>query len=159
MRSIVLIIAAAVLGGLGRGYIASGGDVERGIVCDTVTVMDTIRYYIPMPRDSVVVRYETYRVERVTEICDSTVEVDSVAVELPIVQKHYADSTYEAWVSGPLAPKLDSLRVFAPVRTVTVQSMRAPRRWHVGVGAGCAVTPAGVQPYIGIGVSYSIFAF
>ena len=37
---------------------------------------------------------------------------DSAIVELPIIQRHYADSTYEAWISGPVDPRLDSIRVF-----------------------------------------------
>lgn len=84
---------------------------------------------------------------------------DSAIVELPIIQRHYADSTYEAWVSGPVDPRLDSLRVFAPTTIITRREWKPPKRWHLGVTAGCGVTPRGIQPYIGIGITYSVISF
>lgn len=84
---------------------------------------------------------------------------DSAIVELPLLQRHYADSTYEAWVSGPVDPRLDSVRVFAPTTIVTRQIWKPPKRWHIGVTAGYGYGQKGFQPYIGIGVTYSIFSF
>lgn len=84
---------------------------------------------------------------------------DSVIVELPIIQRHYADSTYEAWVSGPVDPRLDSIRVFAPTTTITKREWKPPKRWHIGVTAGYGYGAKGFQPYIGIGVTYSLFSF
>lgn len=83
---------------------------------------------------------------------------DSVAVEIPIVQRHYRDSTYEAWVSGYDA-RLDSVRVFAPTTVITRREWKPPKRWHVGVTAGYGYGPRGVQPYVGIGITYSIISF
>ena len=30
-------------------------------------------------------------------------------------------------------------------------------RWNVGIQGGVGITPKGVQPYIGVGVSYRLF--
>ena len=84
---------------------------------------------------------------------------DSLQVELPVIRRHYRDSTYEAWVSGPVDPRLDSLRVFAPTTVVTRREVKPPDRWHLGISAGYAVTPKGMQPYIGIALTYSLISF
>lgn len=84
---------------------------------------------------------------------------DSAIVEVPIIQRHYADSTYEAWVSGPINPRLDSLRVFAPTTIITKREWKPPKRWHIGVTAGYGYGAKGFQPYIGVGITYSIFSF
>lgn len=84
---------------------------------------------------------------------------DSVIVDLPITQRHYVDSTYEAWVSGPVDPKLDSVRVFAPTTIITNREWKPPKRWHIGITAGYGYGAKGFQPYIGVGITYSIFSF
>ncbi len=84
---------------------------------------------------------------------------DSAIVELPVIQRHYADSTYEAWVSGPVDPRLDSLRVFVPTTIITKREWKPPKRWHIGVTAGYGYGAKGFQPYIGIGITYSILSF
>ena len=84
---------------------------------------------------------------------------DSAIVELPIIQRHYADSTYEAWVSGPVDPRLDSVRVFAPTTIITKREWKPPKRWHIGITAGYGCGTKGFQPYIGVGITYSIFSF
>lgn len=83
---------------------------------------------------------------------------DSIEVEIPVTQRHYVDSTYDAWVSG-YEPRLDSIRVYARNETRTVRIREPPRRWHVSVTAGYGYTPKGFQPWIGIGISYSIFSW
>lgn len=90
-----------------------------------------------------------------TPLCSN----DSAIVELPIIQRHYVDSTYEAWVSGPVDPRLDSVRVFVPTTIITKQEWKPPKRWHLGVSAGYGYGAQGFQPYIGVGVTYSIFSF
>lgn len=84
---------------------------------------------------------------------------DSAIVELPMIQRHYADSTYEAWVSGPLDPQLDSINVFRPTTIITKQEWKPPKKWHIGVSAGYGYGPKGFQPYIGMGLTYSIWSF
>lgn len=84
---------------------------------------------------------------------------DSAIVELPTIQRHYADSTYDAWVSGPIDPKLDSLRVYARTEIITKRERWPPKHWHIGPTVGFGYTPQGFQPYIGISLTYSIFSF
>lgn len=137
-----------------------------------VTVIDTIPYYKPEAKDSVVVRYERVKLPTsddkpyyaslsLTKPVDSVGRVtDSVTVELPITQKWYGDSTYTAWVSG-YNPTLDSIYVYPRHETVTITNTlrQKPRRWGLGVSAGYGVTAHGAQPYIGIGVQYNIVSF
>lgn len=84
---------------------------------------------------------------------------DSSIVEFPIVQRHYADSTYEAWVSGPIDPRLDSVKVFAPTTIITKREWKPPKRWHIGITAGYGYGSKGFLPYVGVGITYSIFSF
>ena len=125
-----------------------------------VTITDTIHYLHPIPKDSIVVSYETRLLpaKRDTMQTDCT---DSVKVEIPITQKRYADSTYTAWVSG-YNPTLDSIRIYPrhEVITITNTIRHKPKRWGVGLNVGYGITPKnGLQPYIGVGVSYNLFTF
>lgn len=125
-----------------------------------VTVIDTIPYLYPTPVDSVVVRYVTERLPTVRDTVHS-IFIDSVAVEIPITQKQYADSTYTAWVSG-YKPSLDSIYVYPrhDVVTITNTIRLKPKRWGVGLNVGYGITPKnGMQPYIGVGVNYNLFSF
>ena len=134
---------------------------------DTIRTIfvDTIPYYTPTPRDSVVVRYITERLpkaERDTFGNDINVgsKTDSADVVIPIEQREYEDSTYHAWVSG-YRVRLDSIRTYTQRDVVTIREniKERPKRWHIGLQAGYGVGPRGVQPYIGIGVTYSIISF
>ena len=131
---------------------------------DTIRTIfvDTIPYYKPIPRDSVVVRYITERLP----VVDSSVDkvdssVDSVAVEIPITQKVYEDSNYTAWVSG-YKPSLDSLRIYRQTQTITIVEREKPKRWSIGVTAGYGITMQGslqLEPFIGIGLTYNLWSF
>ena len=87
------------------------------------------------------------------------VDRDSAIVQLPMIQRYYGDSTYEAWVSGPVNPQLDSIRVFARQTIITKREWKPPKRWHIGVTAGYGYGAKGFQPYVGVGITYSIFSF
>ena len=145
------------------------------MVSDTtrVTVVDTIPYYEPVAKDSVVVRYERARLPiEGDKPChaspshskprDTTASgADSVSVELPITQKRYEDSTYTAWVSG-YKPRLDSIYVYPRHETITItNTMRQkPRRWGLGVSAGYGYAPGkGMVPWVGVGVNYTLISF
>lgn len=84
---------------------------------------------------------------------------DSIMAELPVVQRHYADSTYEAWVSGPVDPRLDSIHVFRPTTTITARVRSPTKKWHIGPTIGYGYTPHGFEPYIGVSLTYSLFSF
>lgn len=124
-----------------------------------VVVYDTVTYRQPIAVDSVVLRYETIKVRKVV---NDTIKVldsaeDSVSVEIPITQKHYADSTYSAWVSG-YDPFLDSIKVYprTEVVTITKQIQDKPKRLGIGIQGGVGFGKGGFTPYIGIGVQYNI---
>lgn len=134
----------------------------------TEIARDTIPVFIdtPMPRDSTVLRYETIKIPVYDTIRPAVADIlvtDSISVEIPITQKLYQDSTYQAWVSG-YHPALDSIRIFQPVttitRTITNTEVRyKTKRWGVGVQVGIGMTPNKVEPYVGIGVTYNILTW
>lgn len=127
---------------------------------DTVTFRDTVfiekpRYVSTMP---IGVKYMVLP----CWIRPDTVTVrDSVEVAVAIEQRHYQSDDYEAWVSG-LAPTLDSLRITRPATVITetryITKWRQ-KRWGLSVNAGYGITPNGMQPYVGIGISYMFLSF
>lgn len=134
----------------------------------TDTVYDTIQVFIDTPilRDSMVIRYATVTLPVYDTIKihhADTLFSDSVSVTLPITQKVYKDSTYEAWVSGYM-PVLDSIRIFQPMTTITntisnTEIRYRRKRWGLGVQVGIGVISGKIDPYVGIGVSYNIFSW
>lgn len=153
------------------------------------TYIDTIIYRVPVPQSEIVLGTTPYKMplyrfisgyahqqnenESLTEETDTlTYQMygtgaggeprccgDSATVVLPKIQRHYSDSTYDAWVSGPIDPNLDSLKVYAPTTVITQREWRPPRRWHIGLSAGYGITPRGAQPYLGLSLTYSILSF
>ena len=123
-------------------------------VTDTVTA--------PRPRDSTIVRTDTVWLTAVRQkVIRDTVWRDSLTqAVVPITQKHYGDTAYDAWVSGFRA-RLDSIRIRH--RTVTVTNTiykelpTKEKRWNVSLQAGYGFTPNGAQPYVGIGVGYAMW--
>ena len=132
-----------------------------GTASDTtrVVVYDTISYYKPIAKDSVVVRYIT---ERLPIVHYDTITIyDSIAVEIPITQKVYEDSTYKAYVSG-YKPSLDSIMVYPSKEVQTIKIKPKPKRWGIGVQVGYGLTlqpQPKFAPYVGVGISYNIFNF
>lgn len=142
-----------------------------GIYTDTLTVFDTIPFYKPVPRDSVVVRYitETLPVtpetkpepEDTVDMETLPVPADSATVEIPITQKVYKDSTYTAYVSG-YHPQLDSLFIYPQTKFINTVHRPKPKRWGIGLQVGYGITMKNQPqfvPYIGIGISYNLFNF
>lgn len=78
---------------------------------------------------------------------------ETVFVEIPIEQHIYQDSTYTAYISG-YQPRLDSL-ILMPV-TAQIKTPHQ-KRWSIGIQGGIGMTPAGIQPYIGVGIAYRFF--
>ena len=85
-----------------------------------------------------------------------------IYIDVPIEQKHYGDSTYDAWVSG-YQPTLDSLRFNQQTAIVEVpvyKTVTKHARWGVGIQAGVTYLPEnGVVPYVGLGISYNLLTF
>lgn len=164
MRTLVYMLLLAV--GFVAGWFVRGfTDVSDGIapITDTLTVVDTIPYHFPVPRDSTVLRYETVRLQvsdtsRVT-VTDTVRVSDSVSVAIPITQKTYADSLYKAYVSG-YRPSLDSIFIYGTTRHVTTVTVKEKKhRWGLGIQAGYGYGGSGFAPYIGIGASYNFITF
>ena len=87
-------------------------------------------------------------------------ERDSMAVEIPITQKRYESDDYRAYVSG-YEPRLDSIFVFPKTTIIRERSYKPPNKWHIGItgGYGYGIKSKQVEPYIGIGLTYSIINF
>lgn len=76
------------------------------------------------------------------------------SVLIPISSKTFTDdSTYTAWVSGYEA-QLDSIQFYRNTIFKTITKTKQ-KRWNWGVQGGLYVTPRGVQPGIGFGVTYA----
>ena len=156
MKNVVIalaLIAAAFL--LGRRSVKP--EIVKIHRTDTVVVRDTVRETVLVPK----VRYLT-RVDTVLlPVPGDTVEV---TVLVPSSRKVYEGEDYRAVVSGFRA-SLDTLDIFRKTQTVmntVVQRVEVPgkpKRWGIGVSAGYALTPQGVKPYIGAGISYSFITF
>lgn len=136
------------------------------VVRDTVVVRDTLYLPSPVARGERQVGTAVAMVPTQAPVDSACGRLpDSVRAVLPMVQRHYGDSLYDAWVSGPAAgdarPALDSLRIY-PARqvvtnTVTVRS--PPRRWGISIGAGMVATPTRIEPGLFIGVTYTFASF
>lgn len=156
MKNVVIalaLIAAAFL--LGRRSVKP--EIVKIHRTDTVVVRDTVRETVLVPK----VRYLT-RVDTVLlKVPGDTVEVP---VLVPISRNVYEGEDYRAVVSG-FRSSLDTLDIFRKTQTVTntvvqrVEVPGKPKRWGIGVSAGYALTPQGVKPYIGAGISYSFITF
>lgn len=158
MKQLLYLIAAFLVGSIATAIFFT--EHKPTVPTETtVTVYDTIPYYYPVARDSVVLRYETHRLPVADVQRDTIVVVDSVEIVVPITQKEYQDSTYHLWISG-YVPNLDSIHTFTrrDYTTITLPPSK-PKRWHLGITAGLAITPKGVQPYIGGGLTYSFKSF
>ena len=93
---------------------------------------------------------ECARLERVS---------DSLQLVLLRVQRHYSDSTFDAWVSG-VDPRLDSIKTYQTNMVITKEiPVIKKTRWGLGVQAGVGAGKGGLSPYVGIGVSYNLLSW
>lgn len=120
---------------------------------DTLLLRDTVRETVLVPK----VRYLT-RVDTVLlKVPGDTVEVP---VMVPISRNVYEGEDYRAVVSG-FRVSIDTIDTFRKKQILTNTFIQRgevpgkPKRWGIGVSAGYALTPQGVKPYIGAGISYS----
>ena len=165
---VILLAVFALFGFLSKGCGTAYENTEATYT-DTIykTVFDTLKYAVPTPRDSVVLRYHKVKVTVYDTIHPDSLPKesgglvtinDSGEVQIPIIQKEYGDSTYHAWVSGYM-PSLDSINIFNKVQTITKIKKEKPKRWGVGVQGGIEYRKDGFEPYIGIGIHYNIFSW
>ncbi len=179
LKILLVIIASLMSGAYLHKCQSSRTDIPTNVTdaSDTILVIDSIPYFLPteqaqtrlgMSRYDLPRYHETHERDSLPDNVNDNVRMDScvgesqpdsVAVMAPIVQKHYRDSNYEAWVSGPIDPQLDSLRVFRPTTIINQKVWKPPKHWHIGITVGYGYGPKGFQPYFGIGATYSIFSF
>ena len=130
------------------------------VVADTI--FKVIKVDRPIVRESTIVKYEVVQLPIVANdtICVSDTIKDSVFVEVPIEQKVYSDSNYTAWVSG-YHPRLDSISITHQEVSFhkLVNNSKGSKRLYLGIQVGYGITPRGLQPYLGLGVSYNFFGF
>lgn len=119
------------------------------------TIIKVIKVDRPIVRESTIVKYEVVQLPVVNDtICVSDTIKDSVFVEVPIEQKVYSDSNYTAWVSG-YRPRLDSISItHQEISYKLVNNSKGSKRLFIGIQVGYGITPRGMQPYLGLGVSY-----
>ena len=133
---------------------------EMKVKVDTLFVYDTI--FIEKPVIKKVEIIDTLRLP--VPIIDTLMLHDTVFVHLPIEQRQYSDPRYTAWVSG-YRPQLDSIRIYKTTEYITkeIKTVAKPKRWGIGLQAGYGVSLHKGQvfpaPYIGVGLSYSIFSW
>ena len=70
--------------------------------------------------------------------------------------KEYKDSTYYAKISG-INAYLEHIEVYPRTTTQYITNTERvyiqPKKWSVGIQGGIGITPKGLQPYLGVGVS------
>lgn len=148
--AVLLAVAASFLFGgyIGRKY--AGKALNRP---DTVTITKWVAAPIPEPvTKPVLPKLYLLPVHDTTAVHDTTHTTDSVLVEVPIVEKTYEGENYRATVRG-FQPELVDMWVKERETTITVPYRK---RWSVTVGpqVGIGITPNGIQPYAGAGVTF-----
>lgn len=137
-------------------------------VYDTVPWFDTIPYYLPVPRDSVVIRYVTATLPATHDsitaddvpedaVCEKAVS-DSARVVVPITQKVYSTPDFTAYVSGYQA-SLDSFNIYRQHYQLEPRPPDKTSRWGLSAGTGVAWTPDGLRPALFVGVTYTFKRF
>lgn len=126
-------------------------------VCDTtkVTVVDSVKKSFPVPVDSFVVRYIAKSLPIARDSVTKQLEGDSAKIQIPISQKVYEDTLYRAYVSG-YEPKLDSITIKQRTTYITHTTRNKESRFRIGLQAGYGLTPKGMMPYFGVGLSYRL---
>lgn len=147
---IMLVVAVSFFIGARYGRKTARIPVRLEVIKDTTLVVthDTIVRERPVFVTSYI--YDTIRTHF------TTIERDTVLVDVPIERRVYAeDSLYRAVVSG-WRPSLDTLVVWPTVTTITIrEKVKTPApRLSFGVTAGPSVlaTPSG-RVHAGVGVT------
>ena len=181
--TVVLVVGAFIALLMVLFWFDRYGSTESVTTSDTVIIHDTIREVAPVAHDSIYIRKEVARLKVINHFPDvgrvvtgdtpvafresrtiaenATTALqspnDSVDVEIPIMQKIYATKQYKAWISG-YHPNLDSIEVYQDTKAITntITIRQKPKRWGLGIDAGYGVGKNGLQPYVGVGVSYNI---
>lgn len=150
MRKVIIFVMHLVLFALLAFFLRHR---EAKVIEVEVVKTDTIRI-----TDTIVSVQPICTIKRETDtllIHTTDTLMREVVVSLPREERVYEDSTYRAVVSG-FRPSLDTMQVYQRHSVVKVTEQIAPPRWSLGLQGGVGVTPKGVQPYIGVGITYRL---
>lgn len=157
-----IVITLCLVGAFFLGRATKRVDtISTTIERDTIVVRDTIREYFPQKVSHKHVRTDNAYL-RLTlgmpliMLRDTVTEIDSVFVEVPIVEREYRSKEYYIVVGG-YDPYLKSIEVYPTTKYITTtETIKQRKRWGVslGVQGGYGFTPKGWQPYAGVGVSF-----
>lgn len=167
------IVLVFVLGALAGAWLRGlrPGQPAQPVKPDTVYVDTTIYVDRPVPVEVTPKGYELVPVGTIDRVNKKIVALEDslgkkpkivvkdslIYIDVPMEQKHYGDSTYDAWVSG-YHPALDSLRIHqrtAIIKVPVYKTVTKTKHWSVTIGpqAGYGFTPKGWQPYAGVGIT------
>lgn len=126
----------------------------------TVTHIDTIRVdsiiVDTVYKDKVVYDYLPMFVKGDT-ITDTLTFIDTVFVQIPIQQYIARDTNYYVEVEGY---KVKFKRIeFYPTYQPKIEIVQNSNRWSLGVQTGYGMGKNGLQPYIGVGLSYNFITW
>ena len=167
-------IAVAVLIGflIGQQYPQKSPVEPKSEKVDTLFIRDTNSFTEPPkePSPDVLIKEipvpvyvaDSSAIDSLLNKCTRLERVgDSLQLVLLRVQRHYSDSTFDAWVSG-VDPRLDSIKTYQTNVVITkeipvIQVKKS--RWGLGIQAGYGASKDGLSPYIGVGVSYNVLSW
>lgn len=124
--------------------------VER---VDTLVIRDTIVSYKP--------KWVTKRVVDTTfvPVTEYIERNDTVYAVLEREQVTWEDSLARIYASG-INPQVDSVFHYRTEKVINhIIPVKVQSRWGLGVQGGFGVGKDGLTPYVGVGVSYNIFAW
>lgn len=148
----VCLLGLGLAVGLGAGYCLWHSD---DVKITEERKIDTVLVRVPEPIHDTLVRWKIVSIIEPDTSHTAEPYVSDSSIYIPISQKIYTDTNYTAWVSG-YDTRLDSIVTYTKMNTVYVPvSVSDKRRWMVRVGlqGGFYVTPTGLQPGIGVGLS------
>lgn len=149
LAAVALLAAAFIIGRISR---CRPPLTPPAVKVDTLTFRDTVTVLQPV----YLTRWKTDSV-RVPAV--DTVRVhDTLWVVLERERVTWEDSLARVYASG-VQVSVDSVQHFREKLVITKEipvRVKDPSRWGLGVQAGATVTPDGVRPYVGVGVSYNV---
>ena len=155
-----IVIALCLVGAFFLGRATKRVDhVSTTIERDTIIIRDTLREYFPREVSSSLTRIEKQYLRvgmPLIVLRDTVTEVDSVLVEIPIIERTYESDEYRAVIEG-YNPRLKSMEVYPRTAYITTtETIKERKRWGMtlGVQGGYGFTPKGWQPYAGFGISF-----
>lgn len=158
----VIVVCLLVTGLMTYNYYQIKNNIKETIKEVTVIkekiVTDTCYIEKPIYITKQVIKTDTIKVEDIKH--------DSVEAILPIIQKQYKDSCYEAYISGYIDCNLDSIEIFNKNKIIEINTIKdreiikyRNKRWTLGpsISYGYNFENKTWEPTVGISVSYGIF--